>query len=975
MTFNSKIILSAIHLLLSNSGWAEYKKTASPVAFIKNNGQWQKEILYKGTSTSPVSFLKDGISFAQSGKDKENPDGSISHPFVVWNMKFLNGNKSININGINRKKSVYSYLSGNEPDKWIIHPEECSVLEYQSVYKNIDLLFYGTGNSLKYDFIVRKGGNIHSIQSYYEGIEKLALNKSGELEVTTLYNIQIQRKPVAWQNINGIKKYIVVNYILINDSTFGFEAPHGFNSNYSLTIDPLFQMVWSSYTMITGGSNNINYCFSNAMDLDGNVYLTGMVDDSFPITPGAYSGPGNVQPEIFVAKFSGDGTTLLYWTYLPGSSSEFGVSIATDSLGRAYVTGVVDLNITGLTTFPSTPNAFQPLHNAGSDAFLTVLNPTGTGLDYSSFLGGTGSETGYDVAIGANGIAFIAGHTSIGNFPVKATTSFPTGDNDLFVAKFDINQSGANSLIYSTRIGGGSFSYVHGRSISVNNTGNVFVTGTIHNSSGTTNYPTTPGAYNTVYNTGLDGVMFFVTKLSANTPVTLSYSTFIAPGTGNGIAVNKTTDEVVIVGNTNTFSFPVTTGALQTIHAGTNGSDAFAVKLNAAGTNLVYATFIGGPNWDNGTSVVVNSLGEAYVAGMAEVNFPTSFGCIQPNFAGGWKDFFVVHLNASGTGYGCGGSTYVGGSDADYSGSFYDFPAPQISIRDHAGFNDSISISATTHSQDFPTTPGAYGPVKVNGIADQPVFFKLTCVPAGGVPSINLNSSDTSWCDKKAIDFFDLSTNNPTSWQWYFQGATPDTSTLQNPTGIYYPAYGTFDVKLVACNTNGCDSLYLPAFITEYQLPPSPVITQSGDTLLCTPAYSYQWHNLNGPIPGATDYKFIAVDPGTYFIVITDSLGCSSSSNYLVVTGLNDPFLNRGISVFPNPASDDILISFIQLKQGDITFQLHDLSGRSLIQKTFHNLDAGTNTILISLSVLHSGLYFCQISQNNDSKAFKLVKK
>lgn len=943
----------------------------SKVSFIENNGQWHDKILYKGMSISTnVYLLKNGLSFSQKGKAEED---SKENPILVWNMKFINPNLDMKIEGGSGKESVYSYLSGNDPEKWVIHPTEFKNVNYKQIYKNIDLQFYGSENHLEYDYLLHPGSNINTIQSYYEGIKGLNINKIGDLEILTSWSKQIQKAPVAWQIINGIKQIIEVHYVLLNDSTFAFEAGNGYNKNYDLIIDPLFQMVWGSYTQIPGGNNNINYCFSNAMDKDGNVYLTGMVDGSFPITPGAYSGPGNVYPEIFVAKFSSDGTTLLYWTYLPGSSSEFGTSIAVDDSGRAYLTGVVDLNITGLTNFPSTPNAYQPVHNSGADAFLTVLNSTGSGLVYSSFLGGTGSEEGYGVALGGPGIAYLTGYTSLGNFPVKATSIFPTGDNDVFVAKFDINQSGNNSLIYSTRIGGGAFSYCHGKSLAVNNAGNVFITGTISCSFGTPVYPTTPGAYNSIFNTGQDGVMFFVSKLSANTPVTLDYSTYLAPGTANGIAVDVVTDDAFIAGTTYTFAFPVTPGALQPLHAGAGGTDAFAVRLNSTGSALVYSTFLGGSFYDVGSSIAVNSIGEAYIAGISQDSFPTSTGGFQPANAGTY-DFFAVNLNASGTGYGCGGSTYIGGSDADYTGSFYDYPSPHVSLRDHAGNNDTICISSTTHSQDFPTTVGSYGPLKVNGIDDQPVFFKLTCIPLGAVPNVNLSSSDTSWCDKKAIDFFDLSTNNPTSWQWFFQGAVPDTSTAQNPTGIYYPSYGSFDVTLVACNQYGCDSISYPGFINEYQLPLSPSITFITDTLFSTPALFYQWYDLNGMIPGQTNSFFVPSQPGTYFVVVSDSLDCSSPSNYYLITGVLAQQYLFQTKIIPNPFHQKIVVECYLQKSTEMEISVVDVTGRTVYYFSNKKNFVGENKFTLYLSELRNGIYFCKIKSNENIQTIKLIK-
>ncbi|MBP6334462.1 MAG: T9SS type A sorting domain-containing protein [Bacteroidia bacterium] len=952
---------------------------SSPVMFLRNEGQWGSDILFQGMSTSyNVYLLKNGLSFSFSGEEIENEQGVEERPFVVWNMKFLHSNPVPIVRGQFEKKSVYSYLSGSDPKMWVVHPMEYKSVHYKEIYNGIDLQIYGNGNELEYDYVLRPGSSLNSIKAYYEGVKRLVINKNGDMEVATNLGTQIQKAPIAWQIIDGIKCPVKMEYALINDTTFGFTARKNYDRRYDLIIDPLFQMVWSSYTNIPGGSNNINYCFSNAMDNDGNVYLTGMVDNSFPITPGAYSGPGNVQPEIFVAKFASDGKTLIYWTYLPGSSSEFGTGIAVDEFGRAYVTGEVDLNITGLTTFPSTTNAYQPVHNAGSDAFLTVLNPDGTGLVYSSFLGGTGSEAGYGITLGAAGIAYITGHTSIGNFPIKASTPFPSGDRDIFVAKFDINQSGNGSLIYSARIGGGPFTYCNGRSIAVNNAGNVFITGTVYHSSGTTTFPISPGAYKSIYDGGMDGTMSFVTKLSATTPVTVNYSTYLGPGTGSAIAVDQSTNEALVVGSTRTFTFPSSMGALQSVHGqdalGNPNNDAFLVKMNASGSGVVYSTFLGGPREDNGTGLAVNSAGEAYVTGISEDLFPTSPGALQPAGAGHF-DFFVVNVNTSGNGYGCGGSTYVGGSSADYSGSFYDYPSPHVSIRDHGGNNDTICISSTTHSQDFPTTSGVYGPVKVNGISDQPVFFKLTCDAPGVLPTSVFSSSDSAFCNKKAINFFDLSTNNPTSWHWYFPGARPSTSTLQNPTGIFYPSSGIFDVTLVACNASGCDSVVFPAFITEYAGPSQPVITLHGDTL-CTGSYhAYAWYETTSPsIILETNPCFVPAVPGNYAVLITDTNGCQASS-HAILTSIEEENSKRfDVRIYPNPFKYKTHIEFTLAEKEELEVLVFDCLGREVVNYGRRIFQAGYSKVEINLNHESNGMYVCKIFGGKFSKTFRLIK-
>ena len=886
--------LLRVYFVLFISGYLNAQSNEySGISFLKNEGQWHSSILYSSsTNDEQVRLLNNGISFARVIKDNQVP---LDRKLQVWNLEFRNTYSVGKLKSGSTRQSKVSYFIGSNPADWVIHPDVCDEVFYEEVYKGIDVRLYGKDGMLEYDYIISPGSDPGNIVNGFNGIDGLRILEDGSLEIKSGRVVQKLLAPEAFQIIENRKVIVPCRYKLLEQFGFAFELGN-YDKSAELIIDPLFQMVWSSYTQIPGGSNNINYCFSNAMDLHGNVYMTGMVDNSFPITPGAYSGPNTVQPEVFVAKFSGDGTSLIYWTYLPGNSSEFGVSIAVDSLGRAYVTGTVDLNITGITSFPTTPNSYQPVHNSGSDAYISVISPDGSNLVYSSYLGGSGSETGYDIEIESNGIAYIVGNTSVGSFPLKNSPTFTSGDRNVFVSKFDINQTGNNSLIYSTRFGAGPFSQSSGRSIALDNSGNAYVTGSIGTSFGTPTFPTTSGVYTSVYNTGLDGVMSYVTKINNTIPISLGYSTLLAPGVSNGIAVDKNTNDVFIVGTTQTPTFPVTPGALQVNLAGSGPTDAFVVKLNSTGTGLIYSTFLGGPNWDYGTSVVVNGAGEAYVTGLAEFDFPTSTGAIQPNFAGGSKDFFVAHINATGTGFGCGGSTLVGGSDTDYSGSFYDFPAPQISLRDYNGINDSITISATSHSQDFPTTPTSYGPVKVNGISDQPVFFKLTCVMQAVLPEAGFTSQTISGCQGTSVNFTDTSNNNPVSWTWSFPGGSPSSSNIQHPQNIQYTSNGSYPVSLLVCNSAGCDTI-LDSIIVNILQPAS--VALGNDTIICngssfalqvdTGFAGYQWF-LNNSLVSTGSNQLQISQSGLYSVTVTNSDGCTavdSQSVYLTIFNIN----------------------------------------------------------------------------------------
>ncbi|MBK6754363.1 MAG: PKD domain-containing protein [Flavobacteriales bacterium] len=884
----------------------------APATFLANEGQWLPAILFKGRSaTANVSFLRDGISFSQvapEDEEEEHEEPHVDHhaapEFQVWNMTFAGIDAGVRIAGERGRKSVTNYLSGSDPSKWVVHPMEYERVIYQGIYPGIDVHFYGAGLDLEYDHVLHPGADIRMIRTVYAGIESLALNVSGDLVITTAMGTQIQRAPVAWQVIDGAQHAVPVDFVLYNDSTFGFTVRGGYDRTRTLVIDPLFELVWASYTRALGSGNNINYCFANAMDAQGNVYLTGMVDGTFPITPGSYSGPGNIYPEIFVAKFSSDGTTLLYSTYLPGNSSEFGTSIAVDALGRAYITGVVDLNFTGQTNFPSTPNAYQPVHADGPDAILTVLDPTGSSLVYATFLG-EGGETGYGVALGPTGIAYVTGTTSYIGYPEVNAATYPHGDKDVFVAKFDIAQSGAASLLYSVRVGAGSFNYCTAHGLAVDAAGNAYVTGSVGVGFGSSVFPVTAGAYNTTYNSGQDGGAAYLLKLGNTLPVPITYCTYLGPGMGASVDVGST-GEAFVAGTTATPTFPITAGALQPTY-GLGNNDAFALKMNAAGSALLYSTFLGGPGNDRATDIAVNGSGEAYVSGIARDGFPTSPGALQPALAGGlYQDLWVVQLNSTGTAYGCGGSTYFGGTSDEYYGSFYDYFAPSLALHDSGG-QDTLSIAATSHSQDFPTTPGVYEPTKVNGIADQPVFFKLTCASMPMAPVAGFNADVLPTCTGALVDFDDTSTHSADTWTWSFPGGAPTSSTAQNPQDIIYPAAGNYTVTLIACNAIGCDTVVQQITVS---LAPAATVDLGNDTTLCDgstatliadPGFATYIWELNGSLLSDGTSSITVSDPGVYTVSVADSAGCSGVDTVLVEV-LNTPLRTSAMRWKKRPA-------------------------------------------------------------------------
>jgi hypothetical protein len=389
------------------------------------------------------------------------------------------------------------------------------------------------------------------------------------------------------------------------------------------------------YCTYLGGSGNEDYPYPSgsgagwggiAVDSVGDAYVTGSTTSTNfpmmnPLQPANSAAPN---PTAFVVKLGPTGSALVYSTYLGGSDWDQGSGIAVDSLGNAYVAG-----LTSSTDFPVTPGAFQTTSGGNSDAFVAKLNPTGSALIYSTFLGGSGYDFGWAIAADSAGNAYVTGQTDSSDFPtMNPLQPANHGVNDAFVAK--LNPTGS-ALIYSTYLGGSNQDAGFG--IAVDSAGNAYVAG----STWSTDFPTMNPLQPT-YGGGLDA---FVAKIDP-TGSALVYSTYLGGSkwdVGQAIAVDSE-GNAYVTGQTYSLNFPID-NPVQKRNGG--GLDAFVSKLNPTGSALVYSTYLGGGGNDRGNGVAVDSAGNAYVTGYtASTNFPT-LSPLQPA-NGGDGDAFVTKL-------------------------------------------------------------------------------------------------------------------------------------------------------------------------------------------------------------------------------------------------------------------------------------------------------------------------------------------
>ena len=300
-----------------------------------------------------------------------------------------------------------------------------------------------------------------------------------------------------------------------------------------------------------------------AVDSAGNAFIAGQANADYPTTPGAFQTTSAGSSEAFVTKMNATGTALIYSTFLGGSGFDAASDIAIDAAGNAYVTGQAQAG------FPVTPGAFQTSFNGVTDAFVTKLNPTGTALIYSTFLGGSGNESTNGIAINDAGNAYVTGFTGSSNFPTTpgAFQTVKSGGDDVFVTALNAAGSG---LAYSTFLGGDANEF--SVRIAVDAAGNASVVGL----TGSSNFPTTADAIQSTYGGNNDA---FVTRLNP-TGTALVFSTFLG-GSAADIGLSVALDaagSIYVSGQTSSTNFPTTPGSFQTVFGG-SFNDGFVSKI------------------------------------------------------------------------------------------------------------------------------------------------------------------------------------------------------------------------------------------------------------------------------------------------------------------------------------------------------------------------------------------------------------
>ncbi len=526
-------------------------------------------------------------------------------------LQFQGAAPSARIEGVQKLESTTGLFLGNDPSKWRPSIPNYGRLQVHGLYSGIDLIYYGNEGELEYDLTIQPGADPHQIRLRLDG-SRASVDHVGNL-VAGL----IQKRPVAYQvGTDGLRVPVESRYCKNRDGSYGF-ALGRYDHTRELVIDPV--LTFSIY--LTGNGQNIIQAIG--IDKLGFIWVAGTtVATNLPVANHIQATNGGAS-DLFVVKINPDakvGAQILFYTYLGGNGNDTLGGMAVGPNGDVYLTGS-----TQSSNFP-THNPVQSALKGTSDAFVVWINTSRT-LGYSSYLGGTGTDSGVGITYNSKGKIFVTGGTASTDFTV--TGGFQTanaGQQDAFVAEIDPSLSGSATLAYSTYLGGSGWDI--GRGIAVAPDGTLWVAGGTYSH----NFPQRGNSYQRSSKGAGDAFVAHINPAAGSSA--LEYTTYLG-GAEQDEAKNVLVDpagQVIVSGWTLSPNFPTTQNAFQTEYGG--NADAFVSILDTTKTpQLVYSTFFGGSAPDVPFDLKQDAAGNLYLAGFTmSAGLPTTPNAAQSAF-------------------------------------------------------------------------------------------------------------------------------------------------------------------------------------------------------------------------------------------------------------------------------------------------------------------------------------------------------
>lgn len=795
-----------------------------PVAFVQNLGQWPDGArfqIWNGTQAG-MWLTNDAVWITVLEPASERSDQSPEESGVLLDqapadrrgahirLRFVDANPAVRLEASGRLPTQVNYFIGADEAGWRAQASVWSAVRYTDLYPGVDLDLGAAAGGWAWWLSQREPAPDQRIRLVVDGTDS-AVAEDGVLKFTASgqeFSLPLPASTTAYeveigQVVSTVQPVIVSNFAEQIQQTDRGRTPDG--------------LLFSSF--LGGVFEDVGR--ASAIDYAQRVIVAGWVEsENFPVTPGSFDVTHNGILDAYVARFSADGATLEYATFLGGSGTDGCQSVAVDDLGRVYVAGWTESP-----NFPVSTGAYDRSFNGMSDAFVLRLNSFGSALEYSSYLGGTEWDKSVAVAVDNSYRAYVAGYLFSVDYPTTAGAYDQThnGSRDGFLTR--MNAAG-NGLDFSTYVGGMSADWI--MAVAADSNGRATLTGYTQS----TGFPVTAGAYDTTYNGETDG---FAVRF-VNSGAALDYSTYFGgSGFDAGIAVAvDTSDRAYVAGETRSANFPTTAGAPDRTF---NGQiDAFSLRLNSGGNSLSYSTYLGGSGEERALGVSVDSTGRTFLAGQTfSANFPITPDAYDTSINGG-IDAFLATIGPAGDVLGY--STFVGGSGDDWGHTVRVFD------------QNTVLMTGDTLSGDFPVTSGSYDPY-FNGFTDAFVI-KLEFVTTP-TPTHTWTPTPTgTWTPTPTRTW----TPTPT-YTW-----TPTPTRTRTPTPTHTP---------------GATSrrIFVPVFLRAFgaPVPPTPTPTATvipGDPYEPNNGFSQAW----GPMQAGEIYRaliYAATDSEDFYWFITFS--------------------------------------------------------------------------------------------------------
>jgi hypothetical protein len=632
--------------------------------FVENLGQWPPHVRFAArVGDLAVRFERGCLALARPTQQRAE----------VVRLVFEGADRGARVRGEHPLAGRRHFLYGPDPSRWVRGARAFRSVRADGAYPGIGVRLRTNGEHPEFDLLLEPGAALESAQVRVEiqdgaaagagrtpaqrGIH-MAREPDGALAVRTPGGVLRLPPPAAWMvAADGSELPVECGYALLGEGRFGFRAPAR-EPSLALVVDPA--LVWASFV----GGTRREVAYAVAAHGDAVLAAGTTVSLDFPATPGALAtsfqgGPASELVDAWIARFDAASGNLEWATYLGGGADDFLTELEVLVTGEPIVSGW-----TSSTDFPTTPGAFDTTYNGaggpgvfGGDVFVTKLLADGSGLAYSTLIGGEDIEYADSMDVDSSGAATISGHVHSRGFPTTpgAFSREVSGNSGNFITR--ISPEG-DSLLFSTYCGGRN-GEEYGRGLAVAPNGDTIVVGNTSSSS----YPVTAGASQTIYLGGpLGWAEAYATRIDPQGGMV--WSTFLgSPGDerARGVAVDPQGDAWV-AGVTTGASFFTTAGALDRTHNG--GEDIFLVRLDGGGRRLLYSTFLGGSADERPLDMTGDGAGGVLLAGRTRSpDFPTTPGSVAPTPGGGSGDGFVLHVDAAGARllY----SSYLGGPSFD----------------------------------------------------------------------------------------------------------------------------------------------------------------------------------------------------------------------------------------------------------------------------------------------------------------------